>query len=93
MGAGNFFQSIFDLGEVNCQALVDNHFLIFADVQEAARARHGDRQAPITITEANLSRSFFATGLSDGEGNILWGFSQWCALLKGPGFGPGEAPK
>jgi hypothetical protein len=92
-GAANFIQSVFGLGEVNCQALVDNHFLVFADVQEAVHAKHDDAHAPITITEANLNQSFFVVGLSDSKGEILWGFSQWCALLKGPEFGPGQAPK
>jgi hypothetical protein len=75
----NLIASIRSLGEVNCQSLVDNHFLIFADLQELVHARHG--AAPTTITEENLNRSFFYTGLSDSEGEILWGYSQWCFLL------------
>lgn len=70
------------LGEVNCEALVNNHFLVFADVQEAAWASHSDPQAPITITEASLKQSFFYSGISDDRGEILWGFSQWCALFR-----------
>jgi hypothetical protein len=77
--AANFIASIQSLGAINCKSLVDNHFLIFADLQELVHARHAG--APTTITEENLNRSFFYTGLSDGEGEILWGYSQWCSLL------------
>jgi len=75
----NFIASIRSLSEINCQSLVDNHFLIFADLQELVHARNAG--APATITEEDLNRSFFYTGLSDGEGEILWGYSQWCSLL------------
>jgi hypothetical protein len=75
----NLIASIRSLGEINCQSLVDNHFLTFADLQELVHAQHAG--APTTITEENLNRSFFYTGLSDSEGEILWGYSQWCHLL------------
>jgi hypothetical protein len=75
----NLIGSILNLGEINCQSFVDNHFLIFADLQEFVRARQAGE--PTTITEESLDRSFFYTGLSDGEGEILWGYSQWCSLL------------
>ena len=71
--------SITSLAENNCRSLVDNHFLIFADVQELVRARHAG--APTATTEENLDQSFFYTGLPDGKGEILWGYSQWCSLL------------
>jgi hypothetical protein len=75
----NLVASIQSLGEINCQSLVDNHFLIFADLQELVHARRAG--APTTVTEENLKRSFFYTGLSDSEGEILWGYAQWCSLL------------
>ncbi len=93
LGLGDFFKSVLDLGEINCKAVVDNHFLVFADVQEAAHVAHGDAHAPITTTEENVNQSFFATGLSDKNGEILWGFSQWCSLLRGPDFGRERSTK
>jgi hypothetical protein len=75
----NLVTSILSLGEVNCRALVDTHFRVFSDLQELVRARHAG--APTTITEENLDRSFFYTGLPDDKGEILWGYSQWCSLL------------
>ena len=35
-------RSITSLAENNCRSLVDNHFMIFADVQELVRARHAN---------------------------------------------------
>ena len=72
--------SIARLAENNCRSLVDNHFLIFADVQKLVHAQHAG--SPTTITEENLDQSFFYTGLPDGKGEILWGYSQWCSYLK-----------
>ena len=71
--------SIQRLSEIDCRSLVDNHFVIFANIQALVHAQHAG--APTTVTEANLNRSFFYTGLSDSEGAILWGYSQWCYAL------------
>jgi hypothetical protein len=88
-GPGDVFEKLrgtaeafLGLGEVNCEALVNNHFLVLANVQEAAWAKHSDPRVPMTTTEASLKQSFFYTGISDDRGQILWGFSQWCALLR-----------
>ena len=72
----NVAASILNLGAVDCEALVDNHFGVLADVQERVHAG-----APMPITEGNLKQSFFFTGLPDSGGDILWGYSQWCRLL------------
>jgi hypothetical protein len=84
---GTHGASILDLGETNCRPVVDNHFLVFADIQEIAHAKHGGVKDPTVTTEANMDQSFFATGLPDKNGEILCGFSQWCDLFKGPDFG------
>jgi hypothetical protein len=76
---GQVLDTFANASEVDCRALVDNHFLVFSDVQEAAQARLG---VPMITTEGTLDRSFFSVGLSDGRGEILWGFSQWCSLLR-----------
>lgn len=76
----NFVGNILSLAENNCDSLVNNHFLVFSDVQELVHAQNAG--APLTITEENLNRSFFFTGLPDSGGEILWGYSQWCRLLK-----------
>lgn len=65
--------------EIDCRALVDNHFVIFADIQELVHAQHAG--APATTTEENLKQSFFYAGLPDAGGGILWGYSQWCSQL------------
>lgn len=76
-----FIASVQKLSENNCAALVDSHFLVFAEVEQVVRAPNVG--APMTLTEEDLKRSFFYAGLSDDRGKILWGYSQWCALLTG----------
>jgi hypothetical protein len=41
---------------------VDNHFAVFADIQELVWARDRRISGPIVVTEANWNQSFFATG-------------------------------
>ena len=68
--------------KIDCQAFVDNHFVVFADVQRLVHAQHAG--APSTATEKDLKQSFFYTGLRDDDGKILWGYSQWCLELTKP---------
>jgi hypothetical protein len=68
--------------KIDCQAFVDNHFVVFADVQGLVHAQHAG--APSTATEKDLNQSFFYTGLRDDDGEILWGYSQWCLELTHP---------
>lgn len=68
--------------KIDCQAFVDNHFVVFADVQGLVHAQHAG--APSTATEKDLNQSFFYTGLRDDDGKILWGYSQWCLELTKP---------
>jgi hypothetical protein len=79
-------------GLFSCRAVVDSHFLVLADVWEAAHAKRSSPAVPMMTIEENLSQSFFYTGLPDEHGEILWGFSQWCPLL-GPGSGPAQQPR
>lgn len=71
--------NILSLAENNCEALVHNHFLVFSNIQELVHAQHAG--APLTITEGNLTQSFFFTGLPDEKAEILWGYSQWCRVI------------
>jgi hypothetical protein len=68
--------------KIDCQAFVNNHFVVFADVQGLVHAQHAG--APSTATEKDLNQSFFYTGLRDDLGDILWGYSQWCLELTHP---------
>lgn len=72
-------ESIQNLGEVNCDLLVDNHFGVFSDVRELVLAQRTG--ASNTITEENLKQSFFFSGLSDDQSKILPGYSEWCLAL------------
>ena len=72
-------ESIQNLGEVKCDLLVDNHFGVFSDVRELVLAQRAG--ASNTITEENLTQSFFFSGLSDDQGKILPGYSEWCLAL------------
>ena len=72
---------ILNLGETGCRPFVDNHFAVFADIQELVWARDHGILGPIVVTEANWNQSFFATGLPDDNGAVLWGFRQWCPLF------------
>jgi hypothetical protein len=75
----NLLASFQRFSEIDCRSLVDNHFVIFADIQGLVHAQHAG--APATTTEENLNQSFFYTGLPDAGGGILWGYSQWCSQL------------
>ena len=34
--------------------------------------------------EEAVKKSFFFSGVSNAEGEILWGYGQWCSLLYSP---------
>lgn len=72
---------LLNLGETGCRPFVDNHFAVFADIQEIVWAKDRENSGPVAVTEANWDRSFFAIGLPDEKGTILWGFRQWCQLF------------
>jgi hypothetical protein len=58
-----------DLPETGCRKFVDSHFAVFTE----ARA-----QAP----QANKAGSLFVERIKDGDGDILWGYRDWCNLVK-----------
>jgi hypothetical protein len=82
-GGQGVLGQILNSNETGCREFVDNHFKVFANVQEVVWAKDHGAQGPIKVTETNLDQSFFATGLSSDQGEeILWGFHQWCNLAK-----------
>jgi hypothetical protein len=58
-----------NLGENGCRKFVDSHFKVFADVQaQVSDAKKGDQ--------------LFIERLSDNEGDVLWGYRDWCTLVQ-----------
>ncbi|CCJ06600.1 lipase family protein [Methylocystis sp. SC2] len=58
-------------GEPACRKFVDAHFAVFSDVRQLAR--NGDTSGP----------GFFVDDLTDdNKDKILWGYGQWCNLVK-----------
>ena len=70
-----------DASAKHCRQLVDNHFAVFADLQEIVWAKEKDKQGLPILTEKNWDRSFFAVGIPDQSGTVIWGFRQWCDIL------------
>ena len=62
--------NIFNAGEAPCRKFVDSHFAVLSDVRSLAGA--GDSAGP----------SLFIAPLTDKQGKVLWGYSNWCDLLK-----------
>jgi hypothetical protein len=60
-----------DVGAAHCRQLIDNHFAVFAAIQEIVWAEKGKQKA----------RSFFAVGIPDQSGTVMWGYRQWCDHL------------
>jgi Lipase (class 3) len=59
--------------EAACRRVVDRHFEVFSSVRKLARA---------SKPEAASSTDFFSSGFYAGGKQILWGYRQWCDLLK-----------
>ena len=59
--------------ETACRRVVDRHFEVFSSVRKAARDSEPD---------AVPSTDFFTSGFYDGGKQVLWGYRQWCDLLK-----------
>jgi hypothetical protein len=59
--------------ESACRRLVDRHFEVFSSVQRLARSN---------AKQAAPSADFFRNGFYDGDKQILWGYRQWCDLVK-----------
>jgi hypothetical protein len=60
---------LLNLGENGCRKFVDNHFKVFADVQAQ-------------VTEERKADQLFIERLSDSQGDVLWGYRDWCTLVQ-----------
>lgn len=70
-----------DVLKEGCRHFVDSHFAIFSVIQELVRAHDPDAREDHKIAEINSDKDFFARGLPDDGGRIMWGYAQWCGLL------------
>jgi hypothetical protein len=74
---------ILSAGADGCRRFVDTHFSVFSSVQAMTRA--GERTQPGPGGEVETAKkNFFFSGVSNEEGEILWGYGQWCSLLYPP---------
>ena len=70
-------------GADGCHRFMDTHFSVFSSVQAMTRA--GGRAQPGSGgDEETAKKSFFFSGVSNAEGEILLGYGQWCSLLYPP---------
>ena len=69
-------------GADGCRRFVDTHFSVFSSVQAMTRA--GEQAQPSPRGEKETAKDFFFSGVSNEEGEILWGYGQWCSLLYPP---------
>ena len=74
---------ILSAGADGCRRFLDTHFSVFSSVQAMARAGERAQPGPGGDEEA-AKKSFFFSGVSNAEGEILWGYGQWCSLLYPP---------
>ncbi len=83
VGEKGLLNRILSAGADGCRRFVDIHFSVFSSVQAMARA--GERTQPRQGGEEETAKkSFFFSGVSNAEGEILWGCGQWCSLLYSP---------
>jgi hypothetical protein len=76
----NLLRRILSAGADGCHRFVDTHFSVFSSVQVVTRAG-GRAQPGPTRSEEAVEKSFFFSGVSNAEEEILWGYGQWCSLL------------
>jgi hypothetical protein len=57
------------VSENGCRNFVDNHFKVFADVKAQ-------------LADANKADQLFSERLRDSEGDVLWGYRDWCTLVQ-----------
>jgi len=74
---------IWSAGGDGCRRFLDTHFSVFSSVQAMARADELAQPGPGVDGEA-VKKNFFLSGVSNAEGEILWGYGQWCSLLYPP---------
>ena len=67
---GRAFATLININSAACTKFIDNHFAVFSDVRVLAVAGDGKES------------TLFIKSLADDQGRILWGYSDWCNLLK-----------
>jgi hypothetical protein len=80
VGEKGLLNRILSAGAGGCRRFIDTHFSVFSSVQAMTRA--AERAQPGQGVEEEIAkRNFFFSGVSNAEGEILWGYGQWCSLL------------
>ena len=62
----------------------NSHFSVFSSVQEMTWAGGRVQPGPGGGGEEAAKKSFFFSGVANAQGEILWGYGQWCSLLYPP---------
>jgi hypothetical protein len=75
---------ILSTGADGCRRFVDSHFSVFSSVQEMTWAGYEAQPGASGSGEAAAKRPFFFSGVANADGEILWGYGQWCSLLYPP---------
>ena len=75
---------ILSTGADGCRRFVDRHFSVFSSVQEKTWAVDEARPRASGAGEAAANKHFFFLGVANADGEILWGYGQWCSLLYPP---------
>jgi hypothetical protein len=74
---------ILSTGADGCRRFVDSHFSVFSSVQEMTWA--GERAPEASGGgDAAAKKHFFFSGVTNADGEILWGYGQWCSLIYPP---------
>ena len=73
---------ILSAGADGCRRFIDTHFSVFSSVRAMTRA--GEQVQPSPREEEETAKDFFSSGVSNEEGEILWGYGQWCSVLYSP---------
>jgi hypothetical protein len=72
---------ILSTGADGCRRFVDSHFSVFSSVQEMTWAASQSQPGASGAGEAAAKKHFFFSGVTNADGDILWGYGQWCSLL------------
>jgi hypothetical protein len=72
---------ILSTGADGCRRFVDSHFSVFSSVQETTWAGDQPQPGASGAGEAASKTHFFFSGVANADGEILWGYGQWCSLL------------
>jgi hypothetical protein len=72
---------ILRIGAAECRKFVDTHFAVFSSVQNIAVAPADGQALQPSGDRKDPGGDFFFSGVSNSQGQILWGYGQWCSLL------------